>query len=226
MKDLHALNRLQQVIGYTFKNSQLLHLALTHRSYNKQHNERLEFLGDAVLGMIIAQRLFEQFPEQSEGNLTRLRASLVNGVTLAELAREIELGAQIKLGSGELKSGGRKRDSILADAFEALIGAAYLDSDFPTVQNLILKLFSQRIKQIDPSIQTKDSKTQLQEFLQSKKLPLPEYTIEEITGKDHAQVFTVSCTVKSLEQCCNAKGSSRRVAEQRAARLVLEKINS
>ena len=218
-------NVLQNVIGYTFKDVKLLHLALTHRSFNKQHNERLEFLGDAVLGMIIAQQLFKQFPEQSEGNLTRLRASLVNGVTLAEIAREINLGLQIKLGSGELKSGGRKRDSILADAFEALIGAVYLDSDFASVQKMVINLFNERIKKIDPSIQTKDSKTQLQEFLQSRKLPLPEYSIEEITGKDHAQTFTVSCSVATLEQRCVSKGPSRRVAEQRAARLVLEKIN-
>ncbi len=225
MKRKDAFNDLQDVITYRFENIELLQLAMTHRSYNKTHNERLEFLGDAVLGMIIADRLFEIFPDQSEGKLTRLRASLVNGVMLAEIARSIDLGTHIKLGSGELKSGGRKRESILADAFEALIGAVYLDSDFVTVQKVVIGLFQDRIEKLDPSIQTKDSKTQLQEFLQSRKLPLPEYNIEEITGKDHAQTFTVSCTVASLKQTGTSQGPSRRIAEQRAARLVLEKIS-
>ncbi|MCV2883244.1 ribonuclease III [Aestuariibacter sp. AA17] len=218
--------QLYKKLGYTFDNAANLKLALTHRSASKKHNERLEYLGDAVLGMVIAKQLFTQFPKQPEGSLTRMRASLVKGETLAELGKDFELGELLELGPGELKSGGHRRSSILADAVEAIIGAIYLESDFVTCETLILKWFDSRLKSLNPDVHLKDDKTRLQEYLQGKKLPLPEYDIVNITGKDHDQTFEVSCRVTVFDNPAIGRGNSRRKAEQQAARKVLEKLNS
>lgn len=211
-------------LGYQFEQPDSLVLALTHRSAGKAHNERLEFLGDAVLGMIIARALFERFPDQPEGNLTRMRASLVKGETLAELAREFELGDLLQLGSGELKSGGNRRASILADAVEAIIGAIYLEAGLSVCEPLVLTWFATRLEKLDPNYHPKDDKTQLQEFLQARKLPLPNYKVVEIKGKSHAQTFFVECNVEGLNKPEMGSGESRRRAEQKAARSALEKL--
>lgn len=217
--------KLLKQIAYTFNDEKLLKQALTHRSAAKVHNERLEFLGDAVLGLVIAQRVYEKFPDLPEGKLTRMRSNLVKGETLAKVARELKLGELIKLGPGELKSGGHRRDSILADAVEAIIGAVYLDSGIDSATTTIDTLFAERILKLDPSVQIKDSKTQLQEYLQSRQIDLPDYQVVEISGKDHAQTFTVKCDVPALKIKHVGVGRSRRIAEQEAAKMVLENIN-
>ncbi|MCC2614703.1 ribonuclease III [Aestuariibacter halophilus] len=211
-------------IGYTFDNEAMLERALTHRSASKKHNERLEFLGDAVLGMVIARALFERFPKQPEGNLTRMRASLVKGETLAKLGKEFKLGDLLRLGPGELKSGGFRRSSILADAVEAIIGAIYLEAGLEVCEPLVLDWFASRISQLDPDRQLKDDKTRLQEYLQARKLPLPDYQVVNISGKDHDQTFDIACHVTGLEGPVNGRGSSRRKAEQVAARQALEQL--
>ncbi|MFT6269704.1 MAG: ribonuclease-3 [Alphaproteobacteria bacterium] len=211
-------------IDYTFTDVALLQQALTHRSAAKKHNERLEFLGDAVLGLVIAQRVFEKFPTLPEGKLTRMRSNLVKGETLAKVARELSLGDLIKLGPGEMKSGGRRRDSILADAVEAVLGAIYVESGLDAATVSIDKLFDLRIKALDPDEQIKDNKTQLQEYLQGRQLDLPDYQVVEIKGKDHAQTFTVKCNVAALEVHKTGVGKSRRIAEQEAAKLILESL--
>jgi ribonuclease-3 len=216
--------KLLKRIAYQFSDIDLLKHALTHRSADKKHNERLEFLGDAVLGLVIAERLYEKFPKLPEGKLTRMRSNLVKGETLAKVAREIELGELIKLGPGEMKSGGRRRDSILADSVEAVLGAIYLDSGLDAVRTTIDQLFSKRIETLDPNLQIKDSKTQLQEHLQAKQLALPDYQVTEIKGKDHAQTFTVECKVDALTMTAVGKGKSRRIAEQEAAKQILEQM--
>ncbi len=226
MKKLSINQKLLDKLNYKFSDASLLQQALTHRSAKKQHNERLEFLGDAVLGMVIADAVYHKFPKLPEGKLTRMRSNLVKGETLATIARELALGELISLGSGEMKSGGHRRDSILADAVEAILGAIYLDSGFESVERVILELFSSRIDSLDPSIQIKDSKTQLQEYLQSRQLDLPEYNVIDVTGKDHAQTFTVECVIQALELNRKGVGRSRRIAEQTAAKSALEKINS
>ena len=213
-------------LGYVFADPENLTLALTHRSASKKHNERLEFLGDSVLGMVIAEALFKKFPDQSEGNLTRMRSSLVKGETLAELGKELEIGDLLKLGPGELKSGGFRRASILEDAVEAIIGAIYLESGFETCQTLIQSWFKSRMETLDPNLHLKDDKTRLQEYLQGRKMPLPQYEVVEVTGKDHDQTFVVNCHVQALELKKEGRGNSRRKAEQKAARLVLEKIQN
>lgn len=218
-------NSLNQQLGYQFKDTSGLELALTHRSASKQHNERLEFLGDAVLGMVIAKELYQRFPSQPEGKLTRMRSTLVKGETLAELGREFNLGELLKLGPGELKSGGFRRDSILADAVEAIIGAIFLEAGLDTVARLILSWYAPRLAKLDPNEHPKDHKTRLQEYLQGRKLPLPDYEVVEVTGKSHEQTFVVECRVASLQQVVSAKGNSRRRAEQQAARKVMEKLS-
>ncbi|MGB3725547.1 MAG: ribonuclease III [Glaciecola sp.] len=217
--------KLLKHIGYEFTDVGLLKQALTHRSANKTHNERLEFLGDAVLGLVIAQRMYEKFPDLPEGKLTRMRSNLVKGDTLAKVARELDLGELIKLGPGEMKSGGHRRDSILADVVEAIIGAVYLDAGLEAATNIIDVLFAKRIENLNPNVQIKDNKTQLQEYLQSRQIDLPDYQVVEISGKDHAQTFTVECTVAALDAQQSGSGRSRRIAEQEAAKLVLENIN-
>lgn len=198
--------------------------ALTHRSYSRKNNERLEFLGDAILNCTIAQQLFDRFPKAREGQLSRLRAHLVKGETLAELAREFELGECLRLGSGELKSGGFRRDSILADAVEAIIGAISLDSAMARAQDVIVEWYQARLSDLNLTDNIKDSKTRLQEFLQSRKYPLPNYTVRSVTGEAHEQTFTVDCEVEGLDQPTVGEGNSRRIAEQEAARAALKAL--
>ena len=220
----HPDKHIAKFFGYQFNDLSLLKLALTHRSAAKQHNERLEFLGDAVLGMVVADWLYEHFPKEPEGKLTRMRASLVKGVTLAQIAQEAHLGEFIALGSGEMKSGGHRRASILADVVESLLGAIYLESGLEQTRQVILTLFKSRMSGLDPNAHPKDFKTQLQEYLQSRKLPLPVYEVVKIEGQDHAQTFTVSCKVESLTTNFEGAGPSRRRAEQSAAEFAIAKI--
>ncbi len=219
------LVKLSKQIDYTFKDEALLLKALTHRSVGQSNNERLEFLGDAILGMVIADELFHRFPECSEGEMSRLRSSLVKGETLSELSRDLSLGDFLKLGPGELKSGGFRRSSILADAFEAIIGAIYLDSNLPTCREFILSQLATRIKKVSPENVGKDPKTRLQEYLQARHQALPSYDVIEVTGKAHAQTFTIECKIEDGDTV-TATGSSRRKAEQSAASEILERINN
>jgi ribonuclease-3 len=219
-----VIARLSAIIGYSFNDQSLLLQALTHRSAKGAHNERLEFLGDSILGFIIAETLYEKFPKQNEGELTRMRSSLVKGVTLADIARDFNLGEFLILGPGELKSGGHRRDSILEDAVEAIIGAVYIDSDIYTCKDLVLKWFEQRLKAIKPGQEQKDPKTRLQEYLQGRKIPLPQYDVINTTGQSHNQEFTVRCTTQELLIEVTTKGTSRRKAEQSAAEKVLAKV--
>ncbi|PID41897.1 MAG: ribonuclease III [Proteobacteria bacterium] len=213
--------RLEKAIGYTFTNRESLQLALRHRSLGSRNNERLEFLGDSLLNCVIAEYLFHRFPKQKEGHMSRLRAGLVRGTTLSEIAREFNLGEFIQLGAGELKSGGFRRDSILADSVEAIIGAIYLDSDFEQCKACILSWFEKRLNSLPESGITKDSKTRLQEFLQSRQLELPNYEVVAIEGEAHDQTFYVDCFIPSLPDRTKGKGASRRVAEQEAAHSAL-----
>jgi ribonuclease-3 len=221
----NALTPLSSQLGYAFSNEALLTEALTHRSAASTNNERLEFLGDGILNFVVAARLFEQYPDMQEGDLSRLRASLVNKDSLADIAKVLGLGEYIKLGSGELKSGGRRRDSILADAVEAIFGAVYLDSGFDTCRSLILRLYADKLQNI-PDVQTlKDPKTRLQELLQSRRYSLPEYTVLEVSGKAHKQCFTVECRIEELNCVATAEGRSRRKAEQAAAELAIIEVS-
>ncbi len=220
-----ALTSLSRQLEYTFKNEVLLAEALTHRSAAAVNNERLEFLGDGILNFIIAARLFEQYADMDEGDLSRLRASLVNKDSLADIARTLELGQYIELGSGELKSGGRRRDSILADAVEAILGAVYIDSGFDTCRELVLHLYAEKLQNIPDVEALKDPKTSLQELLQSRRYPLPAYTVLEVTGKAHNQMFKIECRIEDLDCITTAQGSSRRKAEQAAAKLAIEQVN-
>ncbi|AMG30146.1 ribonuclease III [Grimontia hollisae] len=220
------MNRLQRRIGYTFNDTTLLSLALTHRSASGNHNERLEFLGDSILSFVVADDLYHRFPNVDEGDMSRMRATLVRGNTLAELGREFELGDVLQLGPGELKSGGFRRDSILADAVEAIIGAIYLDSSLETVRGIVLNWYKQRLETIQPGANQKDPKTRLQEFLQGRRKPLPAYNVTKVQGEAHNQQFTVECEVAGLDRPVVGKGSSRRKAEQAAAELALQKLDS
>lgn len=219
------LDKLSRAINYEFRDRELLKKALTHSSAGRNNNERLEFLGDSILGWVIAEAIFQRFPHAKEGEMSRLRASLVKGVTLAEMAREFQLGSYLKLGQGEMKSGGNRRDSTLADAMEALIGAIYLDSDIDTCKERVLFWFSGRLSNLSIKDNQKDAKTQLQEYLQARKQSLPVYQVKATHGKEHEQVFEVSCEVALLEQPLVGKGSSRRQAEQEAARQVLAALH-
>ncbi|HIF9094106.1 TPA: ribonuclease III [Photobacterium damselae] len=219
-------NRLQRKLGYQFNNSELMTLALTHRSANGTHNERLEFLGDSILSFVIADDLYHRFPNVDEGDMSRMRATLVRGKTLAELGREFELGDHLLLGPGELKSGGFRRDSILADCVEAIIGAIYLDSDIEKVRSIVLDWYQSRLETIQPGVNQKDPKTRLQECLQGRRLPLPAYTVTKVHGEAHNQEFTVQCEVTGLDKPVVGKGGSRRKAEQAAAELALQQLES
>jgi len=219
-----ALTRLSKKLGYTFNNKDLLLQALTHRSAKGIHNERLEFLGDSILGFVIAEVLYQQFPSHDEGDLTRMRSSLVRGVTLAEIGRGFNLGEYLILGPGELKSGGHRRDSILEDAVEAIIGAVYLDSDNDTAKALVLSWFAERLENIKPGNEQKDPKTRLQEYLQARKIALPLYEVIHTSGQSHNQQFTVRCTTDVINTEVVTKGTSRRKAEQAAAQQVLALI--
>ena len=217
-------SKLSRSLGYAFDDENLFHQALTHRSAARDNNERLEFLGDSILSFVISTELYRRFSDIDEGTLSRLRASLVKGDTLAALARDLELGDYLQLGPGELKSGGFRRGSILADALEALFGAIFLDSGIDAVKTVILSLYEERLQKADPAKAHKDPKTRLQEFLQSRNLALPEYEVTNIQGKAHEQRFTVSCTVANLSESVVAEGSSRRKAEQAAAQQALHRL--
>ena len=210
-------------VDYRFENPRLLEEALTHRSIGAGNNERLEFLGDSVLGMVISSRLFELHPRASEGDLTKMRARLVRGTTLAALARDMDLGRQVMMEPGVMKSGGFRNTSILADAFEALLGAVYLDGGFEACQRVILECFATLIVELPSAEQLKDPKTRLQEWLQGSGRPLPVYTLEFEEGAAHAKTFHVSCKLED-GQVSEAHGGSRSAAEQSAAEKILEQI--
>jgi len=209
-------------IDYTFDNPEYLQTALTHRSAQGSNNERMEFLGDAILSYLISIELYQRFPDATEGELSRLRASLVKGETLAKIAAEINLGDFLVMGSGELKSGGYRRSSTLADAFEALLGAIYLDGGLQTASQFIHRLFEQRLEACDPDKMKKDPKTRLQEYLQAMSRPLPEYDVISTEGKAHNQTFKVACRIDGVKEIVYGNGTSRRKAEQMAAEAALE----
>ncbi|TQV84052.1 ribonuclease III [Exilibacterium tricleocarpae] len=219
-----ALQRLIKRIGHTFVDTDLLVLALTHRSCGSSNNERLEFLGDSILNFTIAETLFRRFPTAREGQLSRLRSQLVKGETLAEIARELVLGDSLILGEGELKSGGHRRDSILADTVEAIIGAIYLDAGMDACQKHLLAWYQSRLQELSLDTNPKDPKTQLQEYLQAQKAPLPKYSVVAVSGEAHAQAFTVECRVTLLQQPTVARAGSRRAAEKQAALSALQKL--
>lgn len=215
--------RLCQSIQYTFENTKLLKEALTHCSVGEKNNERLEFLGDSVLNCVITQELFHRFTNYTEGELTRLRAMLVKGDTLAEIAAALNLGDYLHLGQGELKTGGFRRASIIADALEALIGAVFLDGGFDAAQSVICGLFETRLQSDNLKENLKDSKTLLQEFVQSKGIALPRYSLIAVSGEEHDQSFEVSCSIAGIDITpTKGVGSNRRKAEQEAAKAMLE----
>lgn len=216
--------RLYKHLNYEFKSPTYLKQALTHCSAGIKNNERLEFLGDSILSFVVANALFGKFPECSEGELSRLRAHLVKGETLATIALEIELGDYLYLGQGELKSGGFRRASILTDALEAIFAAVLFDGGFEESQRVILHLYQSRLDDKQLRNNLKDAKTQLQEYLQAKKQALPEYTLTKVEGEEHEQVFHVLCKIPGLNISVNGEGDNRRKAEQRAAKQVLKKL--
>ena len=219
------LDRLGSALGYLFQDSSLLEMALTHRSVGSRNNERLEFLGDAILSFIISDELYSRFPDIDEGGLSRLRSTLVKGESLAELARGLELGEYLNLGSGELKSGGFRRDSILADALEAVIGAVYLDGGITQAKALVMSLYDNWLDEVKPGSNLKDPKTRLQEYLQSRRHSLPSYAVVNVEGEAHAQTFSVECRIDELEIATTGQGGSRRKAEQTAAKAALRIID-
>jgi len=219
-----SLADLQRTLAYEFKDVSYLELALTHRSKSSNNNERLEFLGDAILGFVVADMLYAHFDQSPEGQLSRFRASLVKKETLAQLARDFSLGDYLLLGSGELKSGGFRRDSILADAMEAILGAIYLDGGLVEARALIERSLTGHLTQLTKTTELKDPKTQLQEYLQARRLPLPEYEVTATLGDEHNQRFEVSCVVSGIEQAIVGTGTSRRKAEQAAARQALDAL--
>jgi len=219
------LSFLQQQLGHPFQQAPLLSQALTHRSHGAQNNERLEFLGDSILNFLIGDALFQQFPSMREGQLSRLRAQLVREKTLAAIAREFSLGDYLILGEGELKSGGRERDSILADTVEALIGAIYLDSGLDTCRARVLDWYADRLSASSLETSAKDAKTRLQEHLQSLQQPLPEYRVVEAAGEAHSRMFTVECRIALVKQPARAQASNRREAEKAAAAQLLRALN-
>lgn len=218
------LDRLQELIGYRFVNAGFLREALTHRSYGQPHNERLEFLGDSILNCVVSGELYSRFPELKEGELSRLRAHHVRQESLYRIAQKLELGSFLLLGEGELKSGGYSRPSMLADAFEALIGAVYLDGGFVVTQSVLRALFEAPLRESDPDSFGKDPKTMLQEYLQGRRLGLPRYAVVATRGAAHDQEFEVECLIDSLSVRTLGSGASRRVAEQQAAQRAFEKI--
>ncbi len=221
-----SLGRFSKRIRHQFSDQGLLEQALTHRSAGSPHNERLEFLGDAILNFVIAEELYRRFASAREGELTRLRATLVRGATLSALARELELGAHLRLGSGELKSGGRERDSILADGFEAVVGAIYQDGGMQACRQFIGQAYEKTLSALSLQRATKDPKTRLQEWLQSRQMPLPDYSVMVVDGAAHHRVFTVECRISDLGLLTQGQGSSRRKAEQDAAEKALVSLIS
>lgn len=219
------LKKLCQKIQYEFSDIGLLNEALTHRSAGSANNERLEFLGDSILNFVVAEQLFTRLPEAKEGELSRLRATVVKKESLVEIAKTLQLGDFLALGSGELKSGGFRRESILADAVEAIIGAVLTDAGFEIARDLILRLCEDKIQQTIIEGPEKDAKTRLQEFLQSRRYRLPDYQVTNIAGKAHQQTFSVNCSIKELNITTHGEGRSRRVAEQAAAQKALDSID-
>ncbi|MGB4811335.1 MAG: ribonuclease III [Methylophilaceae bacterium] len=211
-------------LSYTFVDSLLLTQALTHRSHSGHNNERLEFLGDGVLNFIIAHQLYLRFAKLDEGDLSRLRAQLVKESTLCDIALSLNLGDALNMGEGELKSAGWRRPSILADALEAIVGAVYLDGGFAAAETFIRHLYHEKLNTIDPKIIDKDPKSLLQEFLQGKKIAVPEYTVVQTSGEAHAQVFVVECFIQKFDIRTVGEGTSRRIAEQQAAQLAMQQV--
>ena len=207
----------REALGHVFATPALLRQALTHRSFGAEHNERLEFVGDAVLNCVVAHALFARFPELPEGDLSRIRAHFVNGETLARLARAQDLGRAVRLGEGEQKSGGSDRASILADALEAVFGAIFIDAGFDTADAAVMRVYADELANADPAMLSKDAKTRLQEWLQGRRIAVPEYAIAQVTGEAHAQTFEVACRIPALALETRGTGPSRRAAEQAAA---------
>ena len=226
MQQSNAIEALLKKLEYSFDNILLLEEALTHRSYTSKNNERLEFLGDGILNFVIADELFKSYPDVQEGDLSRLRANLVNKESLADIAEELCLGEVIRLGSGELKSGGFRRPSILADAVESILGAVYCDSGFQAAQALIIRLYEKKLALPTDLQQLKDPKTQLQELLQSRRFALPDYQVTKISGQAHAQLFHLKCTIEQMNIEVEGEGRSRRKAEQVAAEKAISEVES
>ena len=216
--------RLEAALGHDFGRTELLRQALTHRSFGSSHNERLEFLGDAVLNCTVAGYLYQHFPTLKEGELSRLRASLVRQETLADIARSLRLGDFLQLGEGELKSGGSQRPSMLADGLEAVFGAIFVDAGFDAARSVIERLYQPVMARIDPNDAGKDPKTALQEILQGRRLPLPRYGLIATHGEAHVQEFEVECVIPDLGIRSTGAGSSRRIAEQQAAQRAMAEI--
>ncbi|WP_343128349.1 ribonuclease III [Buchnera aphidicola (Takecallis taiwana)] len=219
-----VIKKLQKILGYTFKKKEILKQALTHCSASNKHNERLEFLGDSILSFIISNTLYKYFPTINEGDMSRMRAKLVQGNTLSKIAFEFQLGQYLILGPGEIKNGGSQRESILANTIEALIGSIFIDSNIHTTETLILKWYASRLKHISPNNTKKDSKTRLQEYLQSKHAPLPEYIIAQVYGEAHNQLFTIQCKILDITDHIIGFGFSKRKAEKNAANTALIKL--
>ena len=211
------IGKIESRIGHRFQNRNLLKQALTHRSYGVPHNERLEFLGDSVLNCVIARLLYQRFPALPEGDLSRVRANLVNQQSLFEVATSLELGGHVKLGEGEIRSGGSSRPSILADALEAVLGAVFVDAGFESVSQAIASMFEPVLSKLDPMAVDKDPKTRLQELLQGKRMSLPVYSVIDVKGEAHDQLFRVECMIAELTIRTFGEGTSRRAAEQDAA---------
>jgi len=216
------VNRLQKKIDVRFNNQALLEQALTHRSIGRNNNERLEFLGDAILGFVVADAIYTKFPTADEGIMSRLRAHVVNGESLADVAQYLELSDELVLGQGEMKSGGKHRASILADAVEAIIGALYKDQGLACASDWLLRVFKAKLDSLSLELATKDPKTQLQEYMQGRGVAVPAYKVVSTTGLDHDQLFTVECRVANLSKVFSSKASSRKKAEQKAASQILK----
>ncbi|NJN05848.1 MAG: ribonuclease III [Rhodobacteraceae bacterium] len=221
-----AARWLKKSLQYEFHDSDLLRLALTHRSATGSNNERLEYLGDAVLDTVVSEIIYRQRPDADEGTLSRLRSYLVKDSALAELAGELGIGRYIVLGSGEKKTGGHRRESILADAVEALFGAVYLDSGFDAARDLICRAYGDRFRQLPDSSDLRDPKTALQEYLQARQMALPDYRMEKVSGKAHQQTFEMSCSIPGVTHRTIGSGGSRRDAEQLAAERMLAKLTA
>lgn len=217
---------LENAIDYRFESPLLLQTALTHRSHGTPHYERLEFIGDSILNAVVARQLYDRFPELPEGDMSRLRANLVRQESLHQLALSLSLGKHIRLGEGELKSGGVSRPSILADALEAIFGAIWLDGGFDSASRVICTLYKKMLDAIVPGRPMKDAKTRLQELLQGQRLPLPKYSLTSTDGEAHAQIFTVACEIDRLHLKTEGRGGSRRAAEQVAAEKALERLQA
>jgi ribonuclease-3 len=220
-----STGQLEKRLGYEFTDPTLLQSALTHRSAGSKNNERLEFLGDAILGCVIAEELFNNFPDIREGRLSRLRSSLVRGEALADIGIKLEIGEFLVLGPGERKSGGHRRNSIISDAVEAILGAIYIDSDYMRCRQCILQLYADKLQGLSEKAVLKDAKTRLQEYLQAQHLSLPEYSVLTVSGEAHARHFEVICSVNG-HQSCRGEGTNRRHAEQEAAKKMLQQLEA